>query len=475
LCFVLLAGLGCAGLPPVPSKGGPRWLRLETEHFVLYSDQAPKLARTTITQFERWLSAYLQTGWQSEGKLALKLNVIVMDDRAEFEHLFGTLISGSFERSMLFEPLVVMPRTNRSENWATLKHEVTHYIAQQALIDQPVWLAEGLATYFETAYEDPSGAFVLGAVPRARFRRLGEQGRMSVRELFAARNSSEDPRVYESSWLLVHCLMSEHAAPFAKFQALIATGKSVDASWSEAFPALPLAQLDAVLDRYAARGVYVTYATKVQGVAPSVQTRALTDADVYAVRAVLYLTCQDCGEPKRPEVDRNIALALAADPGHLRALALRANRTHGAERLAVSRDLVRLHPSAWLSWVMLANAELDSVNGLASCDAEVPVRLVSLAPTQPYALGLAAQCELRSGREQNALDWSERAVRLRPASTSLLLQRAEILQALSRCTELAALLPRLENGWHEPVPAAKLEALSHCPVAGHAALAGHSP
>jgi hypothetical protein len=210
-------------------------------------------------------------------------------------------------------------------------------------------------------------------------------------------------------------------------------------------------------------------------VAPSVQTRALTDADVYTVRAELYLVCQDCGEPKRPEVDRNIALALAADPGHLRALALRANRTQGAERLAVSRDLVRLHPSAWLSWVMLANAELDSVNGLASCDAEVPVRLLSLAPTQPYALGLAAQCELRAGREQTALDWSERAVRLRPASTSLLLQRAEILQGLSHCAELEALLPRLKNGWHEPVPAAKLEALSHCPVAGHAALAGHSP
>jgi hypothetical protein len=56
-----------------------------------------------------------------------------------------------------------------------------------------------------------------------------------------------------------------------------------------------------------------------------------------------------------------------------------------------------------------------------------------------------------------------------------LLQRAEILQALSHCAELEALLPRLENGWHEPVPAAQLEALSHCPVAGHAALAGQSP
>jgi hypothetical protein len=45
----------------------------------------------------------------------------------------------------------------------------------------------------------------------------------------------------------------------------------------------------------------------------------------------------------------------------------------------------------------------------------------------------------------------------------------------ARYAELEALLPRLKNGWHEPVPAATLEALSQCPVAGHSALAGQSP
>jgi hypothetical protein len=228
-----------------------------------------------------------------------------------------------------------------------------------------------------------------------------------------------------------------------------------------------------VLDRYAARGVYVNYALKVVPPQTTVQLRAMSDADVYTLRAELYLTCRDCGEPVRPEVDRNLALALAEDPGHLRALALRASRAHGAQQLALSRDLVRAHPEAWLAWLLLASAELDSQVGLTACDPEVPDRLLALAPSQPYALGLAAVCEQRAGHEDNALAWSERALRLKPASTKLMLQRAGILQAFARCAELDALLPRMKSGWHEPVPAAQLEALSRCAAKGGGELAIH--
>src|ERR1700742_3497243 len=92
----LLAAVSCGGLPPVTSQGGPHWRALETEHFLLYTDQSEPSARRTSQKLERLLNALLQFGFHSEGKLALKLPVILLDDRGQFESFVGTQYDGMF-------------------------------------------------------------------------------------------------------------------------------------------------------------------------------------------------------------------------------------------------------------------------------------------------------------------------------------------------------------------------------------------
>src|SRR5262245_31620395 len=108
LCIAATASCSCAGLPPAPDQGGPAWLRLESEHFVLYTDLGEPKARDAILTFERLLDAYTQLGWETTGKLPVKLDVVLFADRSDFE-VFAGKAGGFHARLMPFEPLVVLP------------------------------------------------------------------------------------------------------------------------------------------------------------------------------------------------------------------------------------------------------------------------------------------------------------------------------------------------------------------------------
>src|SRR5688572_10512252 len=84
--------LACASLSPVPDQGGPAWLRLETEHFVLHTDLSEPQARDTISTFEQLLDAYVQLGWETTGKLPSKLDIVVFEDQSDFEVFAGDTV-----------------------------------------------------------------------------------------------------------------------------------------------------------------------------------------------------------------------------------------------------------------------------------------------------------------------------------------------------------------------------------------------
>ena len=89
--LLCLAAVGCGGWPEVPSRGGPRWLSLTSEHFVLLTDATDARARALSTSLERQLHALCQLGFSCSGELRLKLRVIALADRAQFERVFGPI------------------------------------------------------------------------------------------------------------------------------------------------------------------------------------------------------------------------------------------------------------------------------------------------------------------------------------------------------------------------------------------------
>jgi hypothetical protein len=449
----------CAGLPPVPAHGGPRWFRLESEHFVLHSDLSQASARDRILLFERLLDAYYQLGWEARGKLPVKLHVVVFSDSSDFELFAGDTV-GFHVAVPLFEPLVVMPDAGRIESWQTLKHELTHYIAFQSLPLQPQWFAEGLAVYFQTAYFDSQERFVVGEVPRSYHALLAER-RMSARELFAADWREPSASFYASSWLLVHCLMSERGEPFAKYQSMLADTHSPSEAWAAAFPDLPVEKVDQVISHYFKAGEYPYFRRVVRAyVAPEPEVSELSNADVYALRAQLYLNCPACADEEQRLALESIDQALRLDTWHVRASAIRYSFMPPAERLAFAQALVRAHPEAWLAWAMVARAEL--VGASHRCTSEVSARLHDLGATSARALMFAATCQAAAGARQEALDLSARALRRQPADTVMLSMQAAVFQAVGECAALQGLLPRLRESVHSKVSPETLEGLAEC-------------
>src|SRR4051812_46280760 len=54
--------LGCgAAIPPVPSKGGPGWLELSTEHFTVWTDGGEARGRELLRHFENLLQVVIGT------------------------------------------------------------------------------------------------------------------------------------------------------------------------------------------------------------------------------------------------------------------------------------------------------------------------------------------------------------------------------------------------------------------------------
>ena len=467
LLFVAVSwSVSCGGLPSVPSQGGPRWRAIESEHFVLYTDQPEAAARRSCGKLERVLAALLQLGFRTQGQLAFKLPVILLDDRSHFETFVGVEYGGMYRQELLFEPRLVLTRETDSESWSTLAHELTHFIADQALGPQPPWLAEGLAAYFESAHFDSTGTFIIGSAPRRYQRWLRDNPHLGAQDLMTLTSGYDTTAVYASAWLVVHYLMSERSVEFAAFQAALASGKPAQQSWRESLPELSPERLDAFIDGYAAAGSYMTFSRKLPEPEVQLSVRELSDADVYALRAELFTLCRQCGKEAAHKVTENLQAALQSDPNHLRARAMQAllSTTSGAPAVARDRALVQKHPNAWLAWLLLARSQSAEGSAADGCDADVVPKLQALAPRQPYALMSAALCELKAGHRESALAISSQALALQPANGVLLLLRATVLRTLGACDELKRVVERVRNATHTPVTVGEheLQQLSQC-------------
>ncbi len=462
LVSAVVVSWGCASLPPVPDKGEPGWLRLESRHFVLYTDLAETDARETVRMFEQLLDGYYKLGWSAQGSLPVKLDVVLFADRSHFEVFAGDFI-GYHARLVPFEPFVVMPNEGQElERFTTLKHELTHYIALQSIPSQPLWFAEGLAGYFQTAYFDDEQRFVIGEVPRDLIAVLRSLGRIRAAQLFAKDAPEPAAQVYATSWLLVHYLLSERGDAFVRYQNGLVEGLTHEAAWLAAFPDLPVERVDEELARYFSVGAYAKYMREVAADAgPEPRTSKLNRADVYALRAQLYRTCPVCGADERRIADQNVADALRLEPDHLRASVLRIATTSKKERVRMADALVRAHPDAPLAWIARGFAELSS-SAPSRCTPETATRLRDLGATSAHAQMLAATCRAYAGASEEARALAERALRRQPADSALLLLHAEVLRTVGDCAELKRVVTRLQHAMHPRLPQEAIAPYQRC-------------
>jgi hypothetical protein len=402
---LVLGAAGCASTFAVcPAQGGPPWRELANEHFVLRTDQDLEAARATLRDLDVFRAAVLTCFHAPIDLDTGRLPVIaVRDGWGEFA---GTGADGLFTEA-LFRPLIVLRTRSRTPLDSIIKHELVHYFSKKVVPAQPLWFAEGLATYFESVeYDLDRQRMVVGRPPKEVLSFVQRVALLRADEMRAMKQLDEErtPFFYATAWATIHFLMNHRADQLRAYEAALLRS-SDDAAWAQAFPDLKGDALDAELHQYLDGGAYslLIFPFHPPPLAIS-EERALTDAEVHGTRAFLLAVGSHLrGVASTDKVDHLVARAtqeideaLRQDPDQVLAQAVRTFTLGVDPRVADALRATEKSPNDWLAWLLLAEALHDEgVTGqrvvaavqkavdLASEDLSVSLQLRSRRPLAP--------------------------------------------------------------------------------------------
>jgi hypothetical protein len=415
-----------AGLPPDLDRP---WRKATTAHFELFSQLDDENTAGLVRILEQSRAVLMKVAWPLEARLPVSpVRVIAVWRLASFGAAppgsFGGLAAWSVGVRELGRSNVIMINLDSEvPQYAgfTAAHEITHLILHLLEADQPLWLHEGLAAYFEALVFERERV-TIGAVSGPRLRSLRRLQPVPVAKLFEWPVEPDDMETYstftDNAFLLVHYLMSEHHDRFREFQRLLVKGAAWRMAWDELFgPADQLAmdeQIRAYWDRrrLPTRDVEVVY-----GLDAPTRTTLASPADVHAVRAILF---QQTRGPRSPDMRRSLSMrevrrSLALDAENRLAVEAGWPYFSREEARVRARMTWRAHPADWRAAILAARTasgaeavtilestrRLDELGALALAywnvqryvDALQVARVaVEREPADPFLLGAFAQC-----------------------------------------------------------------------------------
>lgn len=269
---------------------------VRTEHYVLCTDAGRKFAEWTGRLLER-LYVGFEEEWTKAGlelaEPSFPLPVVLFAREADYRE-YARRDVGSVPVDMGYYSSLtnrvalrdLTPAANRKPegdlskivspaNVTTLVHEATHQLAfnrglHVRLADNPMWLTEGVAMYFESPdLRNSSGWKTTGNVNRTRIQRFRDYARNRRRadsletlvrsnDRFARPDTAAD--AYAEGWLLVHFLRHKHPEEYVAFLKTLAAKRPLDigtdgdrlAAFRTVFGE-DLSKLDKELQAYASR------------------------------------------------------------------------------------------------------------------------------------------------------------------------------------------------------------------------------
>jgi hypothetical protein len=355
LIAVLLVACGRA-IPRLPSQGGPAWTEVNSEHFILWTDASAARGRELVRELER--RQQVITTVMNQPRADAKVFVIALGD-AEVQHYTGPGFGGfawdadnpTMQPGMLFT-------ADAQDHVRMVTHELTHLISSGRVKQQPRWLAEGMAGFFETAELDAAATSVkIGRPPNNA--RLLPRSKRPVSELFGCKGACVDGAYYATSWALFAYLFNE------RYDNLVIYLQRLDElprdqhleAWRATFPDLTFEELDARLSSWVRIGQLRLLRFKVAVRDFPTTARPLGDADVLAARSLLDLRV------KEPVAARsNAEAALAIDRTNVLAQLIK-TEVSGTIVPDDARATAAAHPDDWHAWRMVARALPGSPEG----------------------------------------------------------------------------------------------------------------
>lgn len=431
----LAAVAGCATLPPCPKEGGPEWSEIRSEHFLVRTDLAAPDAVELTRELEEMRTVILAVGWSGAPTPPGLVHVVAVRSARELSAIVPPGAGGAWVKRPPFAPTLLIADISGPLGRGAIAHEITHDLAHRFLPIEPPWYSEGVATFFETLqYDRSKHEATIGMPPSVRFAALRRDGLDRSEKLLGTRTLTDDPRAVatfeDQSWLLFHYLVDHRAADLARLQDLLRQLTPWDRAFAEAFPDLPPKRLDAELAEYLRSLGFAVGTRTIQIDVGAIQTRALTDAEVHALRGYLFATVMRTQD----RADREIDEALGQEPSNVEALA-DAFYFRGASadvKRAFADRAIAAHPASWLAAVSYADAVGPRGPGLKAA----LLRALPEAPAEPQLLYRLARLEGAEGRWEQALAFADRAIHLGESNDlELVAFYATTLAHVQRCGE----------------------------------------
>ena len=440
----------------LPTLAEPRWYRLESGRWELYTDAGDKTGSAVLRQLLEMQNVFVGMA-MSLPDSAPPIRVVLLKSAKDFSPFRHGENNTGIYQSGVERDYIVLLDVKGEETIRAARHEFVHLVLNHTSMPLPLWLEEGLADYFSTL-QLKGGKVLVGSAPGTRLDSLRSSDRMDPLLLFSARHDSPffaDPKAtsvfYAQSWALTHVLMQSPGAwrQIQQFATLLSTGIEQTVAFQQAFSRPVVKALREA--RTMAGNPPAPTAEAGFGAIPQAaafQPREATEIEARLVRAEALLAADHLAAAeeiyaetfKRWPEDADVLTGLGT-------LALR-RLDHAAGRKYLERALAAKNPraSTYFEYAML----IRDMRGPEALVVESLTKAVQQNPSMSEAWYLLGANMMRQSRPADAIDSLKRAVGILP-------RQSLYWEALGRAY--------LENAQREPArdAAQKANQTAHTP------------
>jgi tetratricopeptide (TPR) repeat protein len=305
---------------------------VRSPHFTVLTDADEGSGRRVAGEFELIRAVFQQAFGHSLVDPAEPIFIYALEQEIGMAELLPRIWGdetrakpvGLFRRGPDRHYVALLLDSGGARPYSTIYHEYFHLLLTVNLGDIPLWLNEGLASFWSTT-EIWANDVRIGGADRDHVELLRREPMLPLPVLFAVNHDSPHYKdadkalvFYAQSWAFVHYLLVGNSLGKQKlshYLTLLRENRDPETAWSEAFSNISV--LEKLLKEYVRDCEFRGFS---QGRPPSIsddalEARILKPAEVLALKAA-FLTHGGAPEFARPLIDQSLALDPTLSVGH---------------------------------------------------------------------------------------------------------------------------------------------------------------
>ena len=247
---VIALMLAVAGLA---QGADPKWVKLRSANFELFTSAGERAGRRTIQQFELTRS-FFQQAMRRGVSSTRRVRIVLFRSKKEYLPYRPGEVAAAYYLSGPDVDLIVMVAGNEL---STAIHEYVHLLVSRSGLRLPLWLNEGLAEIY-SSMQRAGGQFVVGHAPPGTIAMLREERWAPLEQVLLADRDSHHytqkeraGKFYAQSWALTHMLnlSKEYRSGLAELLKLL-TADTPSVTALETVYGMPIENLQRELQSY---------------------------------------------------------------------------------------------------------------------------------------------------------------------------------------------------------------------------------